>query len=334
MKMHIKFKSLLTGMLISIGFNAIGMDAPDAIPEDELELQASFAIAPDSQVDELIEQLGYAAEQGEIEYVQDLISIGVNVNKKATGYHPGCTALMNAATMNNHEVVNILLAAGAEPNIVGDFGYTALFAAMRLPKMVKRLIQAKADVNQIANYSSDESFSPLMRAIRTSFQDPEIVNMLIAAGANLYYINGMNNTALVWAGRDGNVPVARTLLTAITELPQVEKNSIRNWLFVTKKMQAMHGIFIPKDIRILIAKTIQYSCAQDIRERVIRAGGPLAIQTALQYAEDSYIHPDDLRDFIELIKQYMNLDFLTERVHKQSWPNRVDQNQEKMEDSE
>jgi ankyrin repeat protein len=57
----------------------------------------------------------------------ELIKKGIDLDKQNKDEQ---TAIFMAATMQNFDVVQALLAAGADPNIVNNYGNTALWAAM------------------------------------------------------------------------------------------------------------------------------------------------------------------------------------------------------------
>ena len=61
-------------------------------------------------------------QMNEFEIVQSLVSSGVDLNKKSAGLTP----LMHAARQNRTEIVELLLARGANPKIKSLNGYTAL----------------------------------------------------------------------------------------------------------------------------------------------------------------------------------------------------------------
>ena len=61
-------------------------------------------------------------QMNEFKIVQRLVSSGVDLNEKSAGLTP----LMHAARQNRTEIVELLLARGANPNIKSLKGYTAL----------------------------------------------------------------------------------------------------------------------------------------------------------------------------------------------------------------
>jgi len=78
------------------------------------------------------------------EIVDKLLAAGADPNMKA---HNGTTALMLSLVMNHAEIVDKLLAAGADQNAQDNNGATALMGAARygLIDMVDKLLAAGAD---------------------------------------------------------------------------------------------------------------------------------------------------------------------------------------------
>jgi ankyrin repeat protein len=66
--------------------------------------------------------LANAIAKGDVEAVKKFIEYGADVNEKSNG----CTPLMLAARYNNVEIINLLLAKGANLKTKDDKGYTAL----------------------------------------------------------------------------------------------------------------------------------------------------------------------------------------------------------------
>ncbi|HEX8576871.1 MAG TPA: ankyrin repeat domain-containing protein [Flavobacterium sp.] len=66
-----------------------------------------------------------AIVKGDLETIKKMIGFGCNINEASSGMTP----LMLAARYNNVEVIELLLANGAYPNVKNDKGYTALKCA-------------------------------------------------------------------------------------------------------------------------------------------------------------------------------------------------------------
>ena len=89
-----------------------------------------------------------AALRGHLDIVQELLALGANVNQIA---HGNFTALWAAAYKNNPDIVQVLLAAGANPNVETlNARQTPLDVAvtMNYLEVIKLLVSAGADVNR------------------------------------------------------------------------------------------------------------------------------------------------------------------------------------------
>jgi ankyrin repeat protein len=102
--------------------------------------------------------------------------------------------LMDAARTGNAEAVKALLAAGADVNARGEYGFTALMAAAKCyTEAVKALLAAGADVNA----KDADGNTALMAAAKKGRTPPETVKALLAAGADINAKNNKGETALM-----------------------------------------------------------------------------------------------------------------------------------------
>jgi ankyrin repeat protein len=108
--------------------------------------------------------------------VEELIEAGANVNIVDCINH---SALMHSACCDNYQVAKELIKAGADVNIRGVRGHTALIYASYNgnPKIVKELIEAGADVS----FSNDKNKTALTYAIASN--NSVIIDILKNAGA-------------------------------------------------------------------------------------------------------------------------------------------------------
>eukprot|EP00434_Breviolum_minutum_P035163 symbB.v1.2.031125.t1/scaffold3576.1/size53854/3 len=133
-------------------------------------------------------------------------------NQRSSG---GVTMLMNAANTGDLNRIRALVDKDADVNAQDDFGWTALRFAVRkhYDDAVQELIEAKADVSWLqlieatdhryVNLCSKSKRTPLMSAVANDA--PNIVQLLVSAGADLTAKNGDGLTAFDIAKRGGGM---------------------------------------------------------------------------------------------------------------------------------
>lgn len=137
--------------------------------------------------------------------VQKLLNAGANPNGSPAGTPP----LMTAARTGNVEIVQALLAHGADVNAKESArGQTALMWAMaeRHPELARVLIERKAEVNA----RSTSGFTPLLFAARQG--DVESARILLEAGAKVNDAAPEEGSPLVVATYSGHEQLALFLL--------------------------------------------------------------------------------------------------------------------------
>lgn len=119
------------------------------------------------------------------------------------------TALHYAVTFNpKHEIINILLNAGASINAQEEHGMTPLMAALNLnqSEKAKILIEASKKSKADINAADSENWRALhYAALRSSF--PEIITLLVEAGAKTELRNSANSTPLMMSLNNKNVEI-------------------------------------------------------------------------------------------------------------------------------
>ena len=172
--------------------------------------------------------LHWASHFDDTATVKALLAAGANA-KTANRY--GITPLSEACVNGNAEVVELLLKAGADANAPTTEGETALMTASRTgnPAAVKALLDHGAQINVAEEWRGQ---TPLMWAAAEGHA--EVVKLLIANGALVDAKSkvfdytalrpkagsvGMNFprgglTPLLFAARQGSLPVVKTLLDA------------------------------------------------------------------------------------------------------------------------
>lgn len=163
-----------------------------------------------------------ATEGNDLETIRLLVDAGLDVNAASL---PGFTPLMNAAANNNIAAAKLLLAKGAKVNAVsaaggetvkhgtialGNFTPLLLASVYGPAEMVKILLDAGADVNA----QDVRGMTPLMIAVATDRQDPEIIRALLAKGADVKIKSKAGETVLDWARKIGPKPAMEALKNA------------------------------------------------------------------------------------------------------------------------
>jgi len=140
-----------------------------------------------------------------IQKVRDALDAGFDVNQKDDVDHH--TALMVASTVDNVEMVTLLLDRGADVNATTSFGHTALIIATMegLTDIVNELCLHSADVNIYTNADK----GALYYAAERGYLD--IVKKLILRGANIDAKDNTNTTPLMIAATWGHQDVVEEL---------------------------------------------------------------------------------------------------------------------------
>lgn len=148
-----------------------------------------------------------AAHDDDLDALRALIAdTDVNLRDRATG----TTALDHAVQNGNQEMVQLLIARGADVNASEEDGHTAL---MQLdddatPDLMWDLINAGAKINHKNSYGT----TALM--VVASQNNSEIVEELLAAGAEVNAADEDGKTALMLAATEGLVLNVRLLVLA------------------------------------------------------------------------------------------------------------------------
>ena len=149
-----------------------------------------------------------AAAEQDWQTVRALVEAGADVNAARAD---GATALLWAAYWDALEVVDLLVTAGADINGADDHGVTPLERAAENASlaMVEALLGAGAD----PDLAQTSGLTPLMTAARTG--NAAIVQALIARGASVNAATTeTRSTALMWAVDEPHPEIVRVLLDA------------------------------------------------------------------------------------------------------------------------
>lgn len=151
-------------------------------------------------------QLVAAVKGRDLAKVRALLKQKVDVNARSSD---GATALLWAVHADHAETADLLLGAGADPNLANDYRVTPLSAACTNSSalMVERLLKAGANPNLPAGTGE----TPLMSCAGTG--SAEAVGKLIASGADVNSAEpALKQTALMWAVSERHADVVRLLI--------------------------------------------------------------------------------------------------------------------------
>jgi len=174
----------------------------------------SFGLTPTSVYE--------AVYKGDVDTVRRYLEQGGNVNAKY-GFD-GNTPLQRAAQNNNKDMVEMLIAKGADVNAKDKDGNTPLQrAAQHNRKDVAELLIAKgADVNA----KDKDGNTPLQRAAQHNRKD--VAELLIAKGADVNAKYNAKNkedyTLLHWAAQNNSKDVAELLIVKGADVNAKEKD--------------------------------------------------------------------------------------------------------------
>jgi len=161
--------------------------------------------------------LYFASGIGFINVVEELLARGADLHK---ANEDGCTPLFSAARNGHVSLVVFFLDHGANVNQLSNNGLSALHfaAALGYIDVVKVLLERGADVNHVTN-SGD---TPLYKAVCLS-QVP-VVKLLLDHGAHVnHVVDGM--TSLLKASDSGNLPMVEILLEFGADVDMEFQNS-------------------------------------------------------------------------------------------------------------
>jgi ankyrin repeat protein len=145
-----------------------------------------------------------AVSAGDKEVVQRLLRQGADVNARA---EDSTTALMLATAFGDIQLVNVLLEHGADVNAKNRARATALMWAVGDADKVRALLERGADVNARA----DSGRTPLMIAAGSPAA-ADVVNVLIENGADVRHSH--QGFTVLMAGVEGDDPAVVRLLLA------------------------------------------------------------------------------------------------------------------------
>lgn len=151
----------------------------------------------------------YAALSGNVETVSLLIRHNANVNALARN---GWTALMIASVKGHVDIARMLLHHGAEPNQADVYSWTPLMRSVYENRTgIARLLLESGliDVNQ----PGENGVTALHLAVLKGNED--IVNLLLAGGADPHVADHSGRTALDYARKNNNLRIESLIRTGL-----------------------------------------------------------------------------------------------------------------------
>jgi ankyrin repeat protein len=166
------------------------------------------------------EQLGKAAERGDLASVRKLIASGADIHAPCSFAGGEKTPLALAAANSHDKVVSALLKAGAKVEAADVLNATPLFHAAENghAKVVRLLLAAGADADVKVKAAYDGKVTPLIAAAERG--QLEVVQALVKHGADVRFRTLTGKTALVAAATAGHTRVVRVLIAAVKSTRQ------------------------------------------------------------------------------------------------------------------
>eukprot|EP00795_Rhopilema_esculentum_P000978 gene978-10749_t len=227
-----------------------------------------------------------------------LISDGADVNEK----HPlGWTALHVAAVNGNPRAVQILLEAGADPNVMDEFS-TPFKTASRLHKRVMEVIIAREDEfsNRLSKNADFSGFTPLHYAALAD--DYESIKLLLDAGADPTLTDVTGHTASEYCARDQNKKLIESFSTLFIEKKKRMELEERKRYPLEKRLKEVivgqEGAITAVASAIRRKENGWYDEDHPLVFLFLGSSGIGKTELAKQLAR--YLHKDDIKSFIRL----------------------------------
>jgi hypothetical protein len=191
-------------------------ESKERLPETAVQGGASVALPR--------EPLVRAAQMDDLDAVRSLLVGKTKVNVR--DQHTHMTALEHSVINANREIMQLLIAAGADVNLRDNLGQTPLMllGENSTPEIVWDLIHAGAKVNA----RDEEGDTPLIEA--ASCNNLEVLKILLEAGAKVDAKNDCGITAFIRAASEGLVNNVRTLILAGADVNHRDAESKTAWM--------------------------------------------------------------------------------------------------------
>jgi ankyrin repeat protein len=196
---------------------------------------------------------------GSIKAVKKLLDQGFDINKR----HPktGETPLIYACVGRRADIVELLIAKGANVNSKSVYGGTALTSAVYRENVpiTKMLLKAGAKVN----FHGNRGYTPLMMAVAGETPEaPELVDLLLKAGAKLQ-LDKLEVTALHIVARFGQIEVGEKLIRLGANLEAQDDRSQDTPLMYAVDMNRLEMV------KFLVSKGANVNAVNDSNDTAI-----------------------------------------------------------------
>lgn len=168
-----------------------------------------------------------AAMKGDRTKVRSYLASGMSINAEPLHFK-GWTALMAAVTFGHVELVSLLLAKGADPQVKLEDGSTTLYQAAQNgnKRIVEELLAAGAKVDE----RTRQGRTALIRFAWMG--QPELVKLMLAAGADATVRDEDGDTAFDFAARYGDDKTLNALIQTVSDI------NVTNGAGITPLMEA------------------------------------------------------------------------------------------------
>lgn len=217
-----------------------------------------------------------AVQLGSAQLVNSLLAEGANPNSKNSA---GTPILLTAIRGGHLAVVQALLAKGANPNGRNEEGGTALITAVESQHadIVRSLLSHKAAVNSAYDRGMGKGTTPLIIAAVNG--DSQIASILLDAGADIHASDSMlGMQAIHWAASEGSTAIVEMLLRKGSNVDS------RKWSGQTPLMEAALAGHTDV-VKLLISQGANVNARDDFTRRLYGAaqfGGDTVTERELE----------------------------------------------------